>query len=347
MENNLNQVKGIILKEPGKLADITLPFNGLLKDDEALVKVHRVGICGTDMHAYKGRQPFFTYPRILGHELGVEVIEVGETVGNVKVGDKCSVEPYFYNEQDQAPRRGKTNCAEQLSVLGVHEDGGMREYFKLPAKYLHASSKLSYDQLAIVETLGIGCHAVNRAQLTKDDFVLVIGVGPIGLGAAQFAKISGAEVAVMDLSANRLAFCQKELGIDATINLKEEEPLEKLKEIFSEDLPNVIFDATGNVNSMKATLDYAAHGSRIVFIGLFQGEFSFFDPLFHKKEITLMSSRNALASDFTQIIGLMEIGTIDIKPWINFRMKSTEMVEQFEDLFEPGSNVVKAMVEFS
>ena len=346
MENNLTQVKGIILKKPEELAYITLPFDEQLESNEALVKVHRVGICGTDMHAFKGRQPFFTYPRILGHELGVEVIKVGENVNNVKVGDKCSVEPYYYNEQDQAPRRGKPNCAENLSVIGVHEDGGMREYFKLPAKYLHPSAKLSYEQLAIVETLGIGCHAVNRAQLTPEDYVLVIGIGPIGLGAALFAKLSGAKVAVMDLSAKRLAFCQKELGIDATINLKDEEPIEKLKEIFSGDLPNVIFDATGNANSMKNTLEYAAHGSRIVFIGLFQGDFTFFDPLFHKKEITLMSSRNALAKEFTQIIDLMEKGEVNISSWINYKIKSSELVEDFDNLFKPDSEVVKAMIEF-
>ena len=335
----------IILKEPGKLEYIQTEIDAALEPDEALLKVHRIGICGTDMHAYHGNQPFFSYPRILGHELGVEVIEVGADVKNVSVGDKCSVEPYFNYKEDQAVRRGKTNCGENISVFGVHEDGGMRERIKLPAKYLHKSASLSYDQLALIEPLAIGCHAVNRADIREDDLVLVIGAGPIGLAAIQFAKTRKAQVVVMDVNEERLSFCKVRMNVDGIVNAKTGDVVEKIREVFAGDLPTVVMDATGNPQSMKNTFDYVAHGGKIVFIGLFQGDFTFFDPLFHKKEITLMASRNALGEDFDQIIRLMEEGAIDTKPWITHRVPFSELASQFEILLKPESRVVKAIVE--
>lgn len=335
----------IILKEPGKLEKIQIDTDTNLKADEALLKVHRIGICGTDIHAFQGNQPFFSYPRILGHELGVEVLEVGKDVNNVVVGDKCSLEPYFNYKEDQAIRRGKTNCGENISVFGVHEDGGMRERIKLPAKYLHRSSSLTYDQLALVEPLAIGCHAVNRADIKEDDKVLVIGAGPIGLAAIQFAKLKNAKVVVMDINEERLSFSMAMMKIDGAVNAKSNQVLEKIREEFDGDLPTVVMDATGNPQSMKNTFDYVAHGGKIVFIGLFQGEFTFFDPLFHKKEVTLLASRNALGEDFEQIIRLMEEGMIDTNPWITHRVSFQDLVSQFETFLKPESGVIKAIIE--
>lgn len=335
----------IILKEPGKLEKIQIDTDTTLKPDQALLKVHRIGICGTDMHAFKGNQPFFSYPRILGHELGVEVLEVGKDVSNVEVGDKCSVEPYFNYKEDQAVRRGKTNCGENISVFGVHEDGGMREYIKLPAKYLHKSSSLTYDELALIEPLAIGCHAVNRADIKEDDKVLVIGAGPIGLAAMQFAKIKKAQVVVMDINEERLSFSKTSMKVDGSVNAKSDRVLEKIREEFSGDLPTVVMDATGNPQSMKNTFDYVAHGGKIVFIGLYQGEFTFFDPLFHKKEVTLLASRNALGEDFEQIIRLMEQGMIDTNPWITHRVPFQKLTDEFETFLKPEARVIKAIIE--
>ena len=338
-------MNAIILKEPGKLEKIQIDTDNTLKPGQALLKVHRIGICGTDMHAFKGNQPFFSYPRILGHELGVEVLEVGKDVNNVAVGDKCSVEPYFNYKEDQAVRRGKTNCGENISVFGVHEDGGMREYIKLPAKYLHKSSSLTYDQLALIEPLAIGCHAVNRADIKEDDKVLVIGAGPIGLAAMQFAKIKKAQVVVMDINEERLSFSKTSMKVDGSVNAKSDHVLEKIREEFAGDLPTVVMDATGNPQSMKNTFEYVAHGGKIVFIGLYQGEFTFFDPLFHKKEVTLLASRNALGEDFEQIIRLMERGMIDTNPWITHRVSFQELIDQFETFLKPETKVIKAMIE--
>ncbi len=340
-------MKAVILEEPGRFVWVDQDFELSLAPDEALLKVHRIGICGTDLHAFAGEQPFFSYPRILGHELGVEVVKTGKEVENVSVGDRCSVEPYRYNTEDQAVRKGKPNCAEHMSVLGVHEDGGMREYFKFPAKFLHPSKKLSYSQLALVEPLGIGCHAVNRAQVSSEDRVLVIGGGPIGMGALQFARNAGADVAIMEVDKGRMEFCQQTFDLAGGVNPMEDDPEKQLRSLFDGNLPSVVLDATGNKKSMEAAFNYVAHGGKLVYIGLIQGDITFHDPDFHKKELTVMASRNALASDFEQIIHAMEEGHINIDPWITHQANFEDMIEQFDEWLKPGSNVIKAMVELS
>ncbi|MEH0152654.1 zinc-binding alcohol dehydrogenase family protein [Limibacter armeniacum] len=342
-------MKAIILNEPGQFkVNELMPPSDQLEAGEALVKVHRIGICGTDLHAYSGKQPFFTYPRILGHELGVEVLKVGKGVENVKVGDKCSVEPYFNKREDHAVQRGFTNCGENISVFGVHEDGGMREYFRIPAKYLHTSKILSYDQLALVETLSIGCHAVNRAKVTGEDTVAVIGAGPIGMGACQFAMAAGARTVMMDINQNRLDFCQKHIGVDGTVRVAEVEVTEaSLRAQFDGNLPTVVIDATGNKHSMSNTLTFTAAAGRIVFVGLFPGDFSFHDPFFHKKELTIMASRNSLPSDFEQIINMIENRQIDTTPWITHKIVFTDIANHFDSWLKPETGVIKAMLTLS
>jgi 2-desacetyl-2-hydroxyethyl bacteriochlorophyllide A dehydrogenase len=338
-------MKGISLEEPGRFALLESAPPAKPKDGEANVKVHRVGICGTDLHAYAGKQPFFSYPRILGHELGVEVLAVGAGVTNVRPGDSCSVEPYLNCGKCIACRRGKPNCCSALQVLGVHTDGGMREQFVLPAHKLHPSSVLTWDQLALVETLGIGCHAVERARIERGEFALVIGAGPIGLATMQFAAEAGAQVIVLDVNQARLEFCKRQLGIPHAINGAGGTTLETLRQITEGDLPTVVFDATGNPNSMAAAFDFPAPGGRLVFVGLFQGDVTFSDPNFHRRELTLMGSRNALPYDFTRIVRLIETRRIDTTPWITHRAPLHEVIGSFLSWTKPETGVIKAMVE--
>src|SRR5262249_51151529 len=164
-------MKAVQLEKPGrfKLIDIAEPSRP--GPGEALVRVHRVGICGTDYSGYLGKMPFYSYPRIPGHELGVEVLAVGEGVANVQPGDRCAVEPYINCQKCFSCRRGHTNCCENHLTLGVHCDGGLRPQFLVPARKLHISRKLTFEQLALVETLGIGCHAVNRGNVKAGENV--------------------------------------------------------------------------------------------------------------------------------------------------------------------------------
>ncbi len=309
----------------------------------ALVRVHRIGICGTDLHAFRGKQPFFTYPRVLGHELGVEVVEVAPNNLGIKKGDRCSVEPYM-NCQDCGPcRRNMPNCCINLKVLGVHIDGGMREFITLPIRKLHKSDKLSLDQLALVETLGIGAHAIERAKVQKGEDVLIIGSGPIGLAVTQFAQVAGANVTVADTNAARLEFCKSNLGVKRTV-LFGADVAENTATIG--ELPLVVFDATGNPQSMANAFYYYANGGRLVFVGLFVGNVTFDDPNFHKRETTLLASRNSTPGDFTRIISLMEKGEIDTSPWITHRAPASRMIADFPKWLDPATGVIKAVVEF-
>jgi 2-desacetyl-2-hydroxyethyl bacteriochlorophyllide A dehydrogenase len=337
-------MKQIILQEPGKFMQTNVNFPDKLSDGEALVKIHTIGICGTDLHAYKGDQPFFSYPRVIGHELGVEVMETAGKHTNVFVGDKCSVEPYLNCGYCSACLRGKTNCCLQLKVLGVHTDGGMQEYIKIPVQKLHPSGALSYEQLALVETLGIGAHAVERSSIEPQDSVLIIGAGPIGLSVLQFAQLITPHIMVMDREESRLTFCRTHMKVQQTI-LAGANSVEVLKDQLNGELPTIVFDATGNAESMMNAFSYVAQEGKLIFVGLFQGNVTFYDPEFHRRELSLLASRNATANNFTQSIRLMEQGCINIEPWITRKVSFMNMMEEFPNWVNPGSGVVKAMLE--
>jgi len=337
-------MQALRLESPQQFAQIDLPDAAPPRPGEALVRVHRVGICGTDISAYLGKMPFVTYPRILGHELGVEVVEVGEGVTNVRAGDRCSVEPYINDPGSYASRRGRPNCCENLQVLGVHCDGGMRPYFPLPARKLHVSAKLSLEQLALVETLAIGCHAVARSGLAADESCLIIGAGPIGLATLEFVRLAGAKIIVLDKSASRLDFARRVMRVEHAIEPSDQLEVQLL-ELCDGHLPDVVIDATGSSQSMSAGFGLVAPGGRLVYVGLTADEVHFRHPTFHRPEGTLLCSRNALPGDFTRIIGLIEAGQIDTQPWITHRTSLAELPGAFPSYLRPETGVVKAMVE--
>src|SRR5258708_9601726 len=171
-------MRTIVLDKPRQLAVVDGRAARAPGPAEALVRVQRIGICGTDLHAYMGEQPFFSYPRVLGHELGVEVVEAGPDAGGLRPGDRCAVEPYLSCGACIACRAGKTNCCARLQVLGVHADGGMRELMTLPARALHRSDTPSPPQLALLEPPCLGAHAVARAGIEAGEGALVLGARP-------------------------------------------------------------------------------------------------------------------------------------------------------------------------
>ena len=334
----------IQLHSPRELKRIDVVDPGNPRSGEIRVNVRRIGVCGTDWHSFAGNQPFFEYPRILGHELGVEIAAIGpDTETDLRVGDHCSVEPYLNDLQSPASRQGKTNCCESLRVLGVHMDGGMCPHLVLPAHKLHRSESLELDALALVETLCIGAHGCERARLNREDSVLVIGAGPIGLSAYQFAKLEADNITLADVSEARLQFCQKQLGIDQALLIQPGEVEAQLDERFS-GRPTVIMDATGHPGSMEQVFKLSGHGGRIVFLGIVQGNLSFSDPEFHRKELTLLASRNAPASTFHNVIAQLESGRVDARPWITHRLGLEEVPEQLPSL-EGSEGLLKAMVE--
>lgn len=311
----------------------------------AVVRIHQVGVCGTDLSGYLGKMPFFSYPRIPGHELGVEVVALGEGVTNVNVGDRCSIEPYINCQNCHACRRGYTNCCETNQTLGVHCDGGLTPLFTIPARKLHASAKLNFEQLALVETLAIGCHAVNRASIGTEDVVAIIGAGPIGLSVIEFVKLTGARLIVVDLMESRLNFVRDVMGVELT--LKSDENLEvNLKRLSGGHLPDVVIDATGHYGSMSNGFSLVANGGgRLVYVGITTEEIKFRHPIFHRPEGTLLCSRNALPGDFKRIIELIENGQLNTDPWITHRVGFDQVIQDFPSFVKAETGVIKAMIE--
>ena len=338
-------MKAVVLNEPGSLTNANVPSPGEPGEHEVLLKVKCLGICGTDLHAYKGKQPFFTYPRILGHEIAAEVVSFGKRVTNLNIGDLCTVLPYRNTIIDQTVKSGKINCGSGLSYMGVHEDGAMREYFIRNGEDIFVTNGLSPDQTAIIEPLAIGSHAIERAEIKPDDIVLVVGAGPIGITIIIMGMLKGASFVVTDTNENRLDFVKdKYPGVNT---LKADENLiNATKALYGGNMPTVVIDATGSRDSMLKCFDYVAPGGTIVYVGLFIGNIEFFDPLFHAKEITLKSSRAALPEDFKKIIRLIRSGHVKIGHLITHRQQFDSLTETFSRLYDPDEHVIKAVVEF-
>lgn len=341
-------MKAIRLESPRTFRRLELEEPVAIGPHEALVRTHRVGVCGTDTSAYLGKFALFSYPRIPGHELGVEVLNVGAAVTNVRPGDRCAVEPYMNNEASFASRSGHGNCCQDLQVLGVHVDGGLRERFVVRADKLHASVKLSFEQLALVETLAIGCHAVSRANPRAGEHLLIIGAGPIGLSVLEFARLAGNNVTMMDMNAERLAFCQTNYGLANVIQFRgDESELEQMQRITGGELYPIVIDATGSAPSMNQALNYVAHTGTLVYVGITTQDIVFPDRLFHVRELTLKGSRNALPEDFRRIIRLIEEGQIDTARWITHCTDFDDVIDVFDSYTKPETGVIKAMIAVS
>jgi len=335
-------MRALICTTPGEFEyrDISRP---LTVEGNTLLKIKRIGICGTDLHAFEGTQPFFNYPRILGHELAADIVETDDP--DFKKGEAVTFIPYFNCGHCIACRMGKPNCCTGIAVSGVHTDGGMVDYLSVPTYSLVHGGGLSYDELALVEPLAIGAHGVRRAGVTRDERVLVVGAGPIGLSTMEFARIAGGSVIAMDINDDRLRFCREKLQVGDTVNPAKEDALEKLKAITGGDMPTVVIDATGSLKAINNAFQYLAHGGRYVLVGLQKGDINFSHPEFHKREATLMSSRNATRADFEHVIASMKNGFVNPTNYITHRVQFGQVKDEFAGWLNPANGVIKAMVE--
>jgi len=315
----------------------------LARPGQAIIKIRRIGICGTDLHGFEGTQPFFDYPRILGHELAGDLVDFDQAPGFTP-GEAVTVIPYFNCGTCIACRSGKSNCCTTIKVCGVHIDGGMVDYLAVPSAFLVHGQGLSYDELALVEPLAIGAHAVRRAAIQPGEFVLVVGAGPIGLGTMESVRIAGGEVIAMDINEDRLRFCREKLQLLHTVN-GVDEPMEQIRHITRGDMPTVVIDATGSLKAINQGFRYIAHGGRYVLVGLQKGEIQFSHPEFHKREATLMSSRNATPQDFDMVMDAMRRGLIDPTTYITHRVSFDRVKAEFAGWLDPARGVIKAIVE--
>ncbi len=336
-------MKALVCIRPGHFdyKEMTAP---VISPGQAIIRIKRIGICGTDLHAFEGTQPYFEYPRILGHELSGDLIDFDAAPGFVP-GEAVTFIPYFNCGTCIACRMGKPNCCSTIRVCGVHVDGGMADYLSVPSSTLLHGEGLSYDELALIEPLAIGAHAIRRAAIQEGEFVLVVGAGPIGLGTIEAARIAGAEVIAMDINESRLQFCRSRLGLIHTVHAASADTIGQVREITRGDMPTVVIDATGNLKAINYAFGYLAHGGRFVLVGLQKGDISFSHPEFHKREATLMSSRNATRADFEKVMDSLKMGKIDPTTYITHRAPFDRVKDEFAGWLDPANGVIKAMVE--
>ncbi|WP_298487885.1 zinc-binding alcohol dehydrogenase family protein [uncultured Maribacter sp.] len=336
-------MKYIVCEKPGEfiLKEKEAPTR---KEHEALLQINKVGICGTDLHAYSGDQAYFTYPRILGHELASEILEIGENERGLKAGDNVVIMPYLSCNTCIACRNGKTNCCTNIKVLGIHTDGGMQEQITVPSNILLPANNLSNDQMAIVEPLAIGAHAIRRAAVQKDEFIVVVGCGPIGIGIMKLAQIAGAKIIALDMNEDRLKYAKDKIGVDYTVNVSKN-PVKEIEEITNGDMATAVFDASGNKFALETGPDYMAHGGRFILVGLSKGELTYNHPKIHAKEITIMCSRNATTEDFEHVISVLN--QFPTESFITHSVPFTEMINDFDSWLKPETGVIKATVNFN
>jgi 2-desacetyl-2-hydroxyethyl bacteriochlorophyllide A dehydrogenase len=312
-------------------------------DDDVLIRVRRVGICGTDMHIVRGTQPYLSYPRVMGHELAGEVVEA-PSQSALRAGDLAFVMPYMSCGHCAPCRKGLTNCCQNIQVLGVHRDGALAEYLAVPQRFVCKAEGISLDDAAMIEFLAIGAHAVRRAAIESGERALVVGAGPIGMAAALFAQANGARVCVVDSRADRIEFCRQHLGVPETLlvsaRLKDE-----LSALTGADMFDAVFDATGNAAAMSAGFDYVAHGGRYVFLSIVSDRISFSDPDFHRREMTLMASRNATLVDFERVVDAMRQGRVPTRALNTHRTRLDQLADVLPQWMLPQTGVIKGIVE--
>ena len=337
----MQSVTALVCPEPGRLV---LERRTVTRQapDHALVRPRRVGICGTDFHIWAGKHPFLRYPRVMGHELAVEVLEAPVGSG-LEPGQICVVNPYIPCGTCNACRRGRPNACMTISVLGVHQDGGMAGLLLLPAGNLIATPGLTADQCAATEFLAIGAHAVRRGGIGPEDRVLVIGAGPIGLGVALFAGLSGGSVRIHDRDAGRAAVAQAITGAEP---LEAPEGLARAAgDATSGDGFDVVLDATGNSASMQAAFDAVGHGGRYVMVGVVKDPITFQDADFHRKEMTLLGSRNATAEDFRRVMETLRGGAVPMDRLVTHRTTLEQAVADLPRWAHDKTGLVKALIE--
>ncbi len=335
-------MKALRCDEPGRLTivqrDIPKASPG-----EVLVRIRRVGICGTDYHIFHGNQPYLEYPRVIGHELAGEIAET-PAGSSLRVGDIVCIEPYLSCGTCRACRQGKTNCCRHLQVLGVHRDGGACEYIAVPERNVVPAVGLGLDEAAMVEFLAIGAHGVQRSGAGPTSRVAVAGAGPIGIAAAVFAKARGAEVSVLDMNTRRLAFCQEVVGVDHTFKVSPDID-ERLKAATDGDFFDIVLDATGSPKAMMQGFSYIGHGGTYVLLSIVRADITFNDPEFHKRETSLLGSRNATRQDFETVLDAMRVGSVPVAALASHRGSLDEAPDLVPTWSTPEAGVIKALVE--
>lgn len=332
----------VVCRSPGNLQIERRPIPQR-RADEVLIRVRHVGMCGTDMHIFRGTQPYLSYPRVMGHELSGEVAEAPPR-SSFKAGDPVYVQPYISCGRCSSCRNAKPNCCVNLEVLGVHRDGGLAQYLTVPEKFVFAAEGISLAQAAMIEFLAIGAHATRRAGVQRGQRVLVSGAGPIGIACALFSQLAGAELTVLDTRVERLDFCRRWLGVTQAL-LAGPGIEAELASITANEMFDIVFDATGSPSAMQAGFRFISHGGAYVLVSVVDSDITFSDPQFHRREMTLLGSRNATPADFDFVLREMRAGRIPTQALNTHVATLSELPQILPVWMDPGSGVIKAIVQ--
>ena len=336
-------MKSVTCLEPFKLG-LAKRERPTRNESEVLIRICRVGLCGTDYNIFAGKHPFVEYPRVIGHELGGVVEEAGPG-SRFEAGQTVTVNPYLACGSCIACRKGKPNACVFIRVLGVHTDGGMCEFIAVPEEAVIDATGLTLDQAAMVEFLAVGAHAVARAGLRGDCRALIVGAGPIGIATGLFARLAGADVTIVDRRPSRLAYAADRLGF--TNSFETGPALQSTLALHTDgEMFDVVFDATGSLAAMRQSLSYTASGGSLVLVGVTTGDLVFDDPEFHMRETTLLASRNALAEDFARVIAAIKAGDIPTSALHTQSFAADDISTRLPELIAGADHVLKAIGRF-
>ncbi|TGP23518.1 MULTISPECIES: zinc-binding alcohol dehydrogenase family protein [unclassified Mesorhizobium] len=336
-------MKAVVCRSPGELVLEDRPEPAAPPPGWARVAVSHVGICGTDYHIFEGKHPFLAYPRIMGHEVSGTVVERSDGV-DLAIGEPVIINPYLACGKCIACRHGKPNCCVRIEVLGVHRDGAMCDEVLVPAQNLYPANGLSLADAAAVEFLAIGAHAVRRSLGAPGQRTLVIGAGPIGLGTALFARIAGLDVSLLDMSTERLGFAESALGF-AALDASKAPAAELVRQSTGGEGFDLVFDATGNTQSVQSAFAHVAHGGTLVLVSVVKDDITFSDPEFHKREMTLVGSRNALKADFDHVAASIRDGAVPLAKLVTHRTTLAGTPRDLARWAHEKSGLIKAVIE--
>ncbi|WP_147198652.1 zinc-binding alcohol dehydrogenase family protein [Pantoea sp. CCBC3-3-1] len=333
-----------VCEQPGSLIKKSSPIPQPAAG-QALIRLRALGICGTDVHAFRGNQPMFDYPKIMGHEICGEVVKAADDVEHLPIGQAVIVIPYKHCGECYACQRGRITCCTKLSVMGVHYHGAMQEYVAVDAKQLLAVDDIDVRDAALIEPYAIGAHALARSGAKQGDTLLVVGAGAIGLGVADIASALGINIILAEVNEGRLSEACGRFGYLHALNPLAVDYAGRLKAITEGHGPGFIIDATGNAASMNSQVEHLAASGTIVFVGLHKGEISFNDLAFHKRETTMLASRAADIQDFEQVIALMATKRIHPELLRDNIFPFNELSQSaFSDMTQPKN--IKTVIEF-
>jgi threonine dehydrogenase-like Zn-dependent dehydrogenase len=336
-------VKAFQITSPGesRIATVSKPAPG---PGDLLLRTRYIGLCGTDLNTYRGKNPMVTYPRIPGHEIAATIVDAGNQVpAQFAANTDVTVSPYTSCGLCASCLRGRTNACMSNQTLGVQRDGAMQEFFTVPWQKAFVANGLSLRELTLVEPLGVGFHTVSRARVTSADTVAVIGCGAVGLGAVAAAAFRGASTVIIDIDDTKLEIA-RQAGAAYSINSLKENVHDRLQQLTGGHGPDVIIEAVGLPATYRMAIEEVAFTGRVVYVGYAKEPVTYETKLFVQKELDILGSRNSL-DEFPDVIAMLLQGRFPVETTISKVVPLEEAGEALEGWANAPQTITKILVE--